>query len=83
MSVIGPRLGNHRVPMSFSDEELLALGAYRFSVRELRSATTDESRAVNERASAVAMNAAYRRTAAAHEAHSRALEHLNATLQDP
>jgi len=82
MPAIGPRHGAHRVPISFTDDELVALGGYRRALRDLTEASRDERRVVNENRSSVALNQAYRRTAAAVDRHREALETLNATLRE-
>ena len=82
MPAIGPRLNGKRIPMSFTDDELVALGGYRNTLRALLEATRDERRVLNEGRSRVALDAAYRRTLAARDAHSAALQALNATLAE-
>lgn len=82
MSTIGPRFNGKRVPMSFTDDELLALGCYRNTLRELDRAVTDERRAVRDCVQRSVLEAAYRRTQAARELHSASVAALNATLRE-
>lgn len=78
---IGPRLGKHRVPASFSNDELLALVGYRSALRQYHEAADDERRAVSEARSRVALNQASAASAASVDALSAALATLNAVLK--
>jgi hypothetical protein len=79
-TAIGPRLGNHRAPVSLRDAEILAVVGYRSALRELRLATANERRVVGENRSAASLNMARDRTAACVDSFTKALASLNATL---
>jgi len=81
-SVIGPRLGGHRAPVSLKNDEVLAVAGYRTALRQLKLATANERRVVEENRSEASINMAYERTQACVDAHSAALATLNATLEE-
>lgn len=68
--------------MSFTDDELVAFGAYRAAYREWKEAQRDERRVVNENRSQVAVEAAWRRSNAATMALSKARETLHASIEE-
>lgn len=83
VSAIGPRvLGHKRAPISFSDDVLLALSAYRIAVRTLATAMAAERMAVDQNRSKTALDMAHKATLAAIEAHRAALSALNVTLEE-
>lgn len=82
MTIIGPRLGKHRAPISLTDEEVRAVAAYRSAIRQYHKAAADERRAVNENRSRTAQDMAAKASLAAIDAVSAALEVLNWTLRD-
>lgn len=82
LSIIGPRgHDGRRLPASVSDDELVAFVAYRAAYRDWQEAQRDERRIINENRSAVAVEAAWRRSDAATMAKSKALATLHASIE--
>lgn len=82
VSIIGPRLGQHRAPVSLTTDEVQAVIDYRYALRAWKEAQREEQRTVNENRSVYAVNTAHVRARAATDALSKALETLQAALSE-
>lgn len=82
MTIIGPRIAGKRAPISISDEEAVALHAYRQALLAYRVAEREERIALSRMAPVRELQAAYSRSHAATERLSAALMALNVAIQD-
>lgn len=82
MPAIGPRIGGHRAPVSLTNDEILAVAGYRSALRQLRLATANERRVVQENRSEASLRMAHNATTASVDAYAKALATLNASLEE-